>query len=615
MSARTPSIPPLPPNAHRTALDWKTDEVLELLVGQGALAPERLPELRARARKLAAETPPPPEGVANGASMEDPIALIARLQLRDERTDARLDEHRLVAAIAEPLGIETRPIDAFAIDPELVQRAMTRSFARYHFCLPLLQRDGRLELAIANPFDHELLVTLRGALGCEVKPVLVPRSTLLTAIDAVYGFDRSLSAAMEQSSELRVDIGNLEQLVRLGESQGIEASDQPVVQAVERLLFYAYDQRASDIHFEPKRDRAVVRMRIDGVLHEVISFPRVIHAPMVSRIKLLGRLDVAEKRRPQDGRIRTQSPSGEVELRVSTVPVAHGEKVVLRIFDPGSLLQSVSDLGFFDDERAQFERWLARPTGLVLVTGPTGSGKTTTLYSALSAIARPELNVVTIEDPIELVHERFNQIAIQPAIDLTFSTALRHVLRQDPDIIMLGEIRDADTARHAVQAALTGHLVLSTLHTNDAAAAVVRLRDLGVPPFLIGSTLLGAMAQRLVRRVCPHCSTKSPLTERELATLGVTHPEDYHGRIETARPVGCSQCRNTGYRGRSGMFEMLEVTPRIAAAVTAGADTAAISELARGDGMRSLREHALRKLALGVTSYDEIIRVTTEDAT
>ena len=221
--------------------------------------------------------------------------------------------------------------------------------------------------------------------------------------------------------------------------------------------------------------------------------------------------------------------------------------------------------------------------------------------------------MVTVEDPIELVHERFNQIAIQPAIDLTFSTALRHVLRQDPDVIMLGEIRDSDTARHAVQAALTGHLVLSTLHTNDAAAAVVRLRDLGVPPFLIGTTLLGAMAQRLVRRLCKHCSTRSPLTERELATLGVAHPEDYRGRIETARPVGCSQCRNTGYRGRSGIFEMLEITPRIAAAVTAGADTATISELARGDGMRSLREHALRKLALGVTSYDEIVRATSED--
>ncbi len=619
MNARASSIPPThsePPatNPHQRVLAWGPEELLDLLVAAGAVGAERLPELRARVRKLALETPAPPvDGGPQVVLPPDPVALVARLGLRDERSDARLDETRLVEVVARQLHVETRPIDAFAIDPELVKRTMTRSFARYHCCLPLVEEDDHIDLALANPLDHDLVETLRGALGRTVRPVLVPRSTLLTAIDAVYGFDRSLSAAVQQTSELRVDIGNLEQLVKLGETQSIEAGDQPVVQAVERLLFYAYDQRASDIHFEPKRDRAIVRMRIDGVLHEVISFPRVIHPAIVSRIKVLARLDVAEKRRPQDGRIRTQSPTGEVELRVSTVPVAHGEKVVLRIFDPGSLLQSVSDLGFFDDERAQFDRWLARPTGLVLVTGPTGSGKTTTLYSALAAIARPELNVVTVEDPIELVHERFNQIAIQPAIDLTFSTALRHVLRQDPDVIMLGEIRDSDTARHAVQAALTGHLVLSTLHTNDAAAAVVRLRDLGVPPFLIGTTLLGAMAQRLVRRLCKHCSTRSPLTERELATLGVAHPEDYRGRIETARPVGCSQCRNTGYRGRSGIFEMLEITPRIAAAVTAGADTATISELARGDGMRSLREHALRKLALGVTSYDEIVRATSED--
>ncbi len=604
-----------PPSTPRTALDWDAEHVLALLEQTGAVALERASELRGRLQKLSIEQlQADPELTSAAPCRTDPIGLVARLGLRDERSEARLDESRIAALVAASVRLETRPVDAFAIERELATRTMTRGFARYHCCLPLCEREQTLELAVTNPYDRDLIETLRSALGREVRPILVPRSTVLTAIDAVYGFDRSLSAAVLASSELRVDIGNLEQLVRLGETENIEAGDRPVVQAVERLLFYAYDQRASDIHFEPKRDRALVRMRIDGVLHEVLTLPRVVHAPIVSRIKVLARLDVAEKRRPQDGRIKTKSPSGEVELRVSTVPVAHGEKVVLRIFDPGSLLQNVSDLGFFDDERAQFDRWLARPTGLVLVTGPTGSGKTTTLYSALSSIARPELNVVTIEDPIELVHEGFNQISIQTAIDLTFSNALRHVLRQDPDVIMLGEIRDADTARHAVQAALTGHLVLSTLHTNDAAAAVVRLRDLGVPPFLIGSTLLGAMAQRLVRRVCAQCATKSPLTERELSTLGVQHPEDYHGSIEVARAVGCNQCRNTGYRGRSGIFELLEVTPRIANAVSSGADTRAIAELARSDGMRSLREHALRKLALGVTTYEEIVRITSEDA-
>jgi len=353
-------------------------------------------------------------------------------------------------------------------------------------------------------------------------------------------------------------------------------------------------------------------MRIDGMLHDIYTVPRSVHAAMSSRIKLLARLDVAERRRPQDGRIKTKHASGEVEFRVSTVPVAFGEKTVIRIFDPNTLSQDVSGLGFYQEERDKFESWIGRPNGLILVTGPTGSGKTTTLYSALGAVAKPGVNVVSIEDPIEIINERFNQISIQPAIDLGFAQALRHVLRQDPDIIMVGEIRDPETAQYAVQAAMTGHLVFSTLHTNDAASAVTRMRDLGVQPFLLANTLVGCMAQRLVRKVCQGCAEEVYLDRQQLAALGVEHPEDHEGTISANYGTGCPKCRQTGYFGRGAIFELLDVSPRVKQAMIEGGDAGEIYELGRTEGMHSLREHGMRKLADRMTSFEEILRVTTE---
>jgi general secretion pathway protein E len=352
-------------------------------------------------------------------------------------------------------------------------------------------------------------------------------------------------------------------------------------------------------------------MRIDGVLHAVYRVPKTVHGAIANRFKIMSRLDIAAKR-PQDGRIRTARGDAEMELRVSTVPTTFGDKIVIRILDPNVLVRDLSELGFLQDERDTFERWLTRPHGLVVVTGPTGSGKTTTLYSALQALASPEVNVVTIEDPIEMVHDDFNQIAANPKTGTGFAEALRHVLRQDPDVIMVGEVRDAETATQAVQAALTGHMVLTTLHTNDTVGAVARLRDLGVPSFLIGATLTGVVSQRLVRQVCPSCAEDVLLTADEVAALRVTHPEDWAGKLVARRGQGCAKCRYTGHYGRTGVFEILPMNARLRHLVADGATPEALLRTARQDGLRSLREHAVRKVAGGVTSFEEAVRGTAD---
>jgi general secretion pathway protein E len=352
-------------------------------------------------------------------------------------------------------------------------------------------------------------------------------------------------------------------------------------------------------------------MRIDGVLHAVYRVPKGVHGAIANRFKIMSRLDIAG-RRPQDGRIRTARGDAEMELRVSTVPTTFGDKIVVRVLDPNVLVRDLSELGFLPDERETFERWLLRPHGLLVVTGPTGSGKTTTLYSALQALASPEVNVVTIEDPIEMVHEDFNQIMANPKTGTGFADALRHVLRQDPDVIMVGEVRDAETASQAVQAALTGHLVLTTLHTNDTVGAVARLCDLGVPPFLVAATLTGIVSQRLVRQVCPTCASDVPLTADEVAELGVKHPEDWAGRLVARRGAGCAKCRYTGHFGRAGVFEVLPVNTRLRHAIAQGATPVELFRTARQDGLRTLREHAVRKVASGTTSFEEAIRATAD---
>jgi general secretion pathway protein E len=525
------------------------------------------------------------------------------------RPGETLDEDRIAEVLANDSGLPYQKIDPLKLDMRLITGTLSRPFARNHAVLPLLREDSTLTVAVANPYDLETIETIRRISGCAVKPVVSAKSDILKIITEVYGFRSSVSAA-EQDFKIGTDLGNLEQFVRLKAVEEIEATDKHVVNAVEYLLHYAFDQRASDIHIEPKRDQALVRLRIDGVLHNIYAIPKVVHPAIVSRLKTLARLDIAEKRKPQDGRIKTEQNRREVELRVSTMPVAFGEKVVIRIFDPETLMQELGQLGFFERELEQFESFIANPHGLILVTGPTGSGKTTTLYSALKVLATPEVNVVSIEDPIEMVFEQFNQVGIQPKAGITFASALRTILRQDPDIIMVGEIRDRDTAESCVQAALTGHLVLSTLHTNDAASAVSRLIDLGVEPFLIASTLVGVVAQRLVRKICKACKRDTTLTPEEIAVLGIHIPEGKRKELKVKFGEGCVHCRNTGLLGRTGIYEVLEVNDKIRRAIHARCDSAEILRLSRQDGMKTLREHAIRKLAQGVTSFQEVLRVT-----
>ncbi|HET6437302.1 MAG TPA: ATPase, T2SS/T4P/T4SS family [Anaeromyxobacter sp.] len=542
-----------------------------------------------------------------------PVEILASFQFPDPRREAEVvDEDKATQAVAQALEVPYRKIDPLKLDAQLITRTLSRPFARKHGVLPLERLSGTLFFAVANPFDRELFENLRGLTGGDVQPVLCSPSDIHRAISEVYGFRQQISQARVQLEEsTTTDVGNLEQFVNLSGIEALEASSEPVIAAVEYLLHYAFEQRASDIHIEPRRDESVIRMRIDGVLHPIHRIPRAVHGAIANRFKIMSRLDIALKR-PQDGRIRTARGEAEMELRVSTVPTAFGDKIVVRVLDPTILVRDLSELGFLPEEREAFEHWLLRPHGLVVVTGPTGSGKTTTLYSALQALTSPEVNVVTIEDPIEMVHEEFNQIAANPKTGTSFAEALRHVLRQDPDVIMVGEIRDGETATQAVQAALTGHLVLTTLHTNDTVSAVARLRDLGVPSFLIAATLTGVVAQRLVRQVCPGCAQDVPLTADEVAALGVSHPEDHAGRLLARRGQGCAKCRLTGYYGRSGIFEILGVNSRLRHLIAEGATPEVLQRTARQDGLRGLRAHAVRKVAAGVTSFEEAMRATAD---
>ncbi len=601
---------------HRAA-DFTLDFVADLLAREGVLSDDARRTAFARegvqrARLLRDGAGRGGRGLARAEL--SPVEVLASFQFPDASREAEVvDEDKATQAVARAVGLPYRKIDPLKLDAQLITRTLSRPFARRHAVLPLERRNGALVVAAANPFDRELFENLRGLTGVEISPVLSSPSDIHRAIAEVYGFRQQISQASVQleGGAAAPDVANLEQFVNLSGIDALEASSEPVVAAVEYLLHYAFEQRASDIHLEPRREESIIRMRIDGVLHPIHRIPKAVHGAIANRFKIMSRLDISLKR-PQDGRIRTARGDAEMELRVSTIPTTFGDKVVVRVLDPNVLVRDLSELGFLADERERFERWLLRPHGLVVVTGPTGSGKTTTLYSALQALASPEVNVVTIEDPIEMVHEDFNQIAANPKTGTSFAEALRHVLRQDPDVVMVGEVRDGETASQAVQAALTGHLVLTTLHTSDTVGAVARLRDLGVPSFLVAATLTGVVSQRLVRQVCPGCARDLPLTADEVQALGVPHPEDHAGKLLARRGQGCPRCRNTGYWGRSGIFEVLSVNPRLRHLIAEGATPEALLRTARQDGLRSLREHAVRKVAAGVTSFEEAMRATAD---
>lgn len=522
-----------------------------------------------------------------------------------------LDEDAIARVLAKAANRPFVKPDPLNLNSELIAETMTRPFARRHSCVPLKREDGKILIAVDNPFDKALIQQLEDVVAGPIKVVVSPRSDIQRIITEVYGFRTSISAA-EADVGLGVDVGNLEQLVKFSSEGELEATDKPVVSAVEYLLRYAFDQRASDIHVEPKRENSIVRLRIDGVLHNIYSFPRSVHRAFASRLKMLARMDISEKRRPQDGRIKTERDGREVELRVSTLPVAFGEKVVIRIFDPQQLIQDLEAIGFYKDDLEKWHNFISRPTGLILVTGPTGSGKTTTLYSTLRQLAGPDVNITTVEDPIEMVYEQFNQVLVQRKIEVTFANALRTILRQDPDIVMVGEIRDAETARMAVQAALTGHLVFSTMHTNDSASTVTRLLELGVEPFLLASVLVGTMAQRLVRRICTSCKAQTELSREQVDLLDIQLPPRSDQRLPVFYGEGCVKCRGTGYFGRDGIFEVMEVDESVRKLISNRGSAPEIRRAAKANGMVSLRECAIKKLAQGLTTFEEVMSVTTE---
>jgi general secretion pathway protein E len=593
----------------RTGADFTVGFVIQALVADKLLTLEQGQEIlaketAARARVLKSQ------GTEASRYDVSPVEIVAAFQipLPSGRVGV-LDQDHITLAVSRASGMPFRKIDPLRLEMALATRTISRPYAQKHALLPLEKNShGRLVVAVANPFDRDLLESLRRLTGMSVEPVLSAKVDILKAIEDIYGFKKTLARAADDFSH-SPEIQNFEQLLSISGKQELDASDKPIVQAVDYLLRYAFDNRASDIHIEPKRETSLVRLRIDGVLHAVYTLPLGVHPPLVSRIKMISRMDISEKRRPQDGRIKTERDGREVELRVSTLPTAFGEKVVIRIFDPDTLVQDIAELGFEQDEKEIFETWIDQPHGLILVTGPTGSGKTTTLYSALKALAGPDVNVTTIEDPIEMVWDAFNQVQVQPKLGLDFANALRHILRQDPDVIMVGEIRDEETAENAIQSALTGHLVLSTLHTNDAVGAISRMKDLGVPPFLLASSVLGVMAQRLLRRICIHCASETSLTPDEVAALQVPLPLLAAG-VRLQKGTGCVRCRGTGFLGRIGVFEMLHVNAEMRDQINAGRSLAELQQCARRAGMRVLREAAVRKLAQGMTSFEEVMRMT-----
>jgi general secretion pathway protein E len=512
---------------------------------------------------------------------------------------------------ATKVGLPFFRIDPLKIDFTKVADVMSASYAARFNILPVELGPGTLVVATADPFRTEWQDEIARISRRRIELVIANPLDIAQYISQFFSLAKSIRDANKSSGQDLALRNNFEQLVELGKTnKQVDANDQHIVNIVDWLWGYAFDQRASDIHLEPKRDAGAIRFRIDGVLHQVYQVPAVVMIAMTARIKLLGRMDVIEKRRPQDGRIKTRTNDGqEVELRLSTMPTAFGEKLVMRIFDPEVVVKTLPELGFPPDDAARWDALTKRAHGIILVTGPTGSGKTTTLYTTLKALATSEVNVCTVEDPIEMVEASFNQMQVQPGIDLSFADGVRALMRQDPDIIMVGEIRDLETAEMAIQAALTGHLVLSTLHTNDAPSAVMRLLELGVPYYLLEATLIGIMAQRLVRTLCPHC--KSPdgeLNDDVWSALGGAWNLPKPATVY--RPIGCPECRQTGFRGRTGLYELVTVTEGFSRLLQEKTDLAALRQQSVADGMKPLRIAGAYKVIDGVTTAEEVLKST-----
>jgi len=539
---------------------------------------------------------------------QHPLNYIAEQQFENrQRAGHKLSIAALLSWLAECAAQPVRHIDPMKVDVREVTAVMSFAFAKRHQILALEVDDEQVVIASAQPFinawEEDLAHTLKKPI---VRVVADPADIARYSVE-FYSLVSSVSGAVGGASSSV--ISNFEQMLELGKLKDPDANDQHIVNIVDWLLQYAFDQRASDIHIEPRREQGNIRFRIDGVLCQIYELPPAVINAVTSRLKILARMDLAEKRRPQDGRIKTMSPDGvEVELRLATMPTAFGEKLVMRIFDPDVLLRSFENLGLVDDDYERWQSMTQRPNGILLVTGPTGSGKTTTLYSTLKQLATQQVNVCTIEDPIEMVEPAFNQMQVQKKIDLDFASGVRALMRQDPDIIMVGEIRDAETAEMAVQAALTGHLVISTVHTNDAPSAVSRMLELGVPAYLIRATVIGIMAQRLVRTLCEHCKTATTIDSDVWNEL--TQPWNVAKPNKVFKADGCLECRNTGYYGRQGLYEILPLSRDLSQLVVDDLNLDELRQCGMREGMRTLRLAGAKKIAAGYTTPEEVLRVT-----
>jgi len=534
------------------------------------------------------------------------IDVINSMRLRlPSNQDNVLTEELIMKTLAAHWQLPFIRLDPLKLNLDVVTSKISEPFAKRHLIVPIAvdEEQDLLTIAVVNPWDIEALDTIRKVSGLKVRPVISTKTDILKIIREFYGFRTSVKAA-EKDLANRFDFGNLEQYTDVN----IRYTDKHIINAVNLLFNYAFEQRASDIHIEPKRIHSQIRLRIDGILHNIHRMPRSVNAAIASRIKMLSRMDIAEKRKPQDGRIKTKFKERDIELRVSTMPVAFDEKIVIRILDRAILVQKIEELGLSHQEATLYLSFISKSNGIILITGPTGSGKTTTLYSTLDKLSIQAINVMTIEEPIEMIHERLNQIAVRPNVGLTFGSALRSIVRQDPDVIMVGEIRDYETVENAIHAALTGHLVFSTLHTNDAPSAIARLVDMGAEPFLVESTLIAILAQRLVRKICNTCRKPYTPPPQEIAALNI--PDAEIGELNLFKGIGCTKCRGTGYFGRIAIFEVMPISDESRHLIHINAGAQDIKKQAIKEGMHTLRESAIAKMKAGITTIEEVIRVT-----
>ena len=602
MNANAPQTASLPrPSQRPRRLDLQA--IFSWLLADGIVEKDKVKAHFAQAQGI----------LKNAAGSMHPLTAVAQCKLLSNQPPHRLlTLDVLTEWCAAKVGLPFIRIDPLKIDFTRVADVMSASYAARFNILPVDMSATTLTVATADPFAIEWENEIARISRRRIELVMANPLDIAQYISQFFSLAKSIRDASKTNAQDVALRNNFEQLVELGKAnKQFDANDQHIVNIVDWLWGYAFEQRASDIHLEPKREFAAVRFRIDGVLHQVYQVPAAVMLAMTARIKLLGRMDVIEKRRPQDGRIKTRTHTGqEIELRLSTMPTAFGEKLVMRIFDPEVVVKTLPELGFPPVDAQRWDALTSRPHGIILVTGPTGSGKTTTLYTTLKALATNEVNVCTVEDPIEMVEASFNQMQVQPGIDLSFADGVRALMRQDPDIIMVGEIRDLATAEMAIQAALTGHLVLSTLHTNDAPSAIMRLLELGVPDYLLEATMIGVMAQRLVRTLCSECkAADGELSDDVWQSIGgawnLPKPETVY------RPIGCPECRQTGYRGRTGLYELLTVSEEFTQLIGASADLQALRQQSVADGMKPLRIAGAMKIMEGVTTAEEVLKVTS----